>query len=280
MATLNATDPTLNSDDSTTDGPQSEDLKLEDTKSEDVNSDDPEPVNPKTEEIKSEEEEGKGLHAATLSTMPSLPIAVTSTRWQTHLETLLRFPGMNEMRLFRPGNPIAEIAFALGVTDSAYTIIESSWVTIAKRVFEIQTCCLMHAKHISFDIAADGWVTWDITAEWCDRVLQELQGKGFRTACTAMVAFVARVYLQTSSWVRFSRSRGRQRHKQIIDGLKPDPSAEAIKHCSMLAKGFTSLVKQSRSNAIKRAEESENGFSTPRMPSAIGRHRSVSMPIL
>ncbi|KAG6364713.1 hypothetical protein INS49_006317 [Diaporthe citri] len=246
MATLKATDPTLKSDDPTTEGTNSEDPKPEDPESEnppaeEMKPEDPKPESPQTEEIKPEEEEGQGLHAATMPKIPSLPTAVASDRWQTNLETLLRFPGM--------------IALALGVTDSAYTIIESSWVKIAERVFEIQTCCLMHAKHITFDIAADGWVTWDITAEWYDRVLQDLQGKGFRTTCTAMIAFVARFYLQSSSWIRFSRSRGRQRHKRIMNGLKPDPSAALITRCSSLAKGFTNIVMQSRRRAIKRAEK-------------------------
>lgn len=248
------------SEDLKPEGPEPEETKPDDTKSDDSKSDDPKSENPQPEEMKPEEEEGQSLHPATTSTIPSLQVAVTSDRWQTNLETLLRFPGMaqhSEMKVFRPVNPIAEIAFALGVTDSAYTIIETSWVAIAERVFDVQTCCLKHAKDIDFDIAADGWVTWDITAEWYDRVLHDLQGQGFRTTCTAMVAFVTRVYLHTSSWIRFSRFRGRQRHKRIVHDLEPDSSAALIKRCSLLAQAFTSIVKQTRSSAIKRAEERE-----------------------
>ncbi|KAI7785103.1 hypothetical protein LA080_008139 [Diaporthe eres] len=279
MATLKATDPTLGSDDPTTGAPNSEDPKPEDPKPEDSKSENPQteeikPEDPKSknlqaEEVKPEEEEGQGLHATPRPSIPQ-PIAVTSDQWRKYLATLIRFPVMvRDMTLFRPSSPIAEIAFALGATDSTYTIIDTSWFMIAERVLDVQTCCLEHAKHINFDIAADGWITEDITAEWYDRVLQDLRGRGFRTACTAMVAFVARVYLQTSSWVRFDQDRGMERHGVMIDALKPDPSAAVIKRCSLLAKGFTSAVEQSRLNAIKRAEE-QNSHREPRPHSEKG----------
>lgn len=249
MATQNATGATLESNDPKSKGFDSEDLISDNPKFENLNMD------VALEDVKSEEEEGP--HAATLLT-PSQPITVTSAHWKKTLERLLRFPGMvphKEMRLFRPGNPIAEIAFVLGVTDSAYTITETSWAPIADRVFEVQTCCVMHAKHITFDVTADGWITRDITAEWYDRVLQDLQGKGFQTTCTAMVAFVARAYLQTSSWIRYRAYRGRQSHKQVMDALRHDPGADAVKRCSMMAKGFTDAVRRSRKKAIQQAEK-------------------------
>lgn len=220
---------------------QSDDVKSEDLKAEDV---------------KSEEDEGQDLHRSALAPQPSLPINVTSPHWREFLETLLRFPGMKpNMMLFRPGSPIAEIAFALGVTDAAYTIVENNWVTIAERVFEIQTCCLMHAQHIDFDIAADGWITWDITAEWYARVLRDLQGKGFGTTCTAMVPFVVRVYSQTKSWVRFRHRSGRQMHKKVMDTLKSDPSAhQIVTTCSMVARGFNSVVRAIRKRKLEQAK--------------------------
>lgn len=277
MATPNATDPTLTSsepttkdsesdarrseaqteastaEDSTTDCasteiPKIDDLTIEDIKPEDV----------KSEDANAEAEEGQGLHAATPPTMPSPPIAVTSAHWKETLENLLRFPCMasdKNLTLFRPGNPIAQIALALGVTDSSYTIIEHDWVPIAERVFEIQTCCLMHARTLEFNIGTDGWITPDITAEWCARVLHDLQGKGFNTTCTAMVPFVLRTYLRRSSWMRYRQPRGRQMHKQIMDALKPGPGSETITRCSMLANGFTSVVKQARTRRIERADE-------------------------
>lgn len=165
----------------------------------------------------------------------------------------MRFPGMNpNVILFRAGSPIAEIAFGLGIIDAAYTIIENNWITIAERVFEIQTCCLMHAQHIDFDIAADGWITWDITAEWYARVLQDLQGKGFSTTCTAMVPFVLRVYSHTKSWVRYRQRLGRQMHKRVMDTLKSDPSAhQIVTTCSMVARGFTSVVRAIRRRKLE-----------------------------
>ncbi|KAH8783157.1 hypothetical protein F5883DRAFT_515973 [Diaporthe sp. PMI_573] len=220
------------------------------------------PENLKSEDVKSEdlEDEGQDLHMTTLPTSRTPPIAVTSPHWQSTLESLLRFPGMaSNVKLFRPGSPIAEIAFALGVTDSAHTITENDWVTIAERVFEIQTCCLMHAQHIDFDIAADGWVTHEITAEWYARVLRDLQGKGFSTTCTTMVPFVLRVYLQTKSWVKFQRHRGRQRHKQVMDALRPDPSAEIVTRCSSLANGFTHVVRVIRKRRLEQAQQ-ENAY--------------------
>lgn len=268
MATSNATDATHESNDPKTNAFDPEDLisedpKFENLKMEELSSVDVRPENATIEDgtpegVKSEGDEAQGPHAATLTIMPFQPIPVTSDHWRKTLETLLRFPGMvprKEMRLFRPGNPIGEIAFALGITDSAYTITESSWVPIAERIFEVQTSCMMHVKHITFDVTADGWITWDITAEWYDRVLQDLQGKGFQTTCTAMVAFVARVYLKTSSWFKYRVYRGRQSHKLVMDYLRHKPGADAIKHCSMMAKGFTSVVRLSRKKAIQQAEK-------------------------
>lgn len=237
MATPNATSSTiLNPEDVEFEGIQSDDVKSED--------------------VKSEEDEGQDLHMSALPPRPSLPINVTEPHWRETLETLLRFPGMKpNVILFRPGSPIAEIAFALGVTDAAYTIIENNWVTIAERVFEIQTCCLMHAQHIDFDIAADGWITWDITAEWYARVLRDLQGKGFSTTCTAMVPFVLRVYSQTKSWVRYRPRSGRQMHKKVMDDLKSDPSAHHIvTTCSMVARGFTSVARAIRRRKLEQIE--------------------------
>lgn len=253
MAAPTATDPSLKPE-----SPENEAFDFQDIKCENSGIEDPKPDDPKSEQLKSEDEEMEELklETAALPTMPPLPIPVTSPHWQTALENLLRFPGMTPRKLFRPGNPIAEIALALGVTDSDHSIIESSWVPIAERVFEIQTCCLMNARHITFDIAADGWITPGITTEWCARVLHDLQGKGFRTTCTAVVAFVARVYLQTASWIRFQHNRGKQRHRLIMDSLRPDPSAhQVIRTCSKVAGGFTSVVKQARKRAIEQAEE-------------------------
>lgn len=242
MATPHATDPTLL---------DPENIMSEDDKSEAVKSETLE-----AEGVKSEEDEGHNLGTTAPPIRPSLPIAVTSAHWRSTLESLLRFPGMVSNRtLFRPGSPVAEIAFALGATDAAYTITENDWVPIAERVFEIQTCCLMHARDVDFDIASDGWVTWDMTAEWCARVLRSLQGKGFTTTtCTAVVPFVLRVYLQTRSWVRFQLPRGRQRHKQIMDALRPDPSAEMVTRCSNVAKGFASVVSAKRKRKIELAQ--------------------------
>lgn len=251
MATPTATDPRL----------QCDGLKNEDFESGDLDSKDPKIDTLKAEDIKSEDEKSENLHEADLSAVPSPPIAVTSAHWRTALENLLRFPGMvshPHKSLFRPGNPIAEIALALGVTDPAFTIIEPSWVPIAERVFEIQTCCMMHAKHIDFVIAADGWVTWDITAEWCARVLQDLQGKGFHTTCTAMVPFVLRVYLQTKSWIRYRRPRGRQAHKRIVDSLRFEHDSETYQRCSMMANGFTSLVRQFRKRKLEKVLEQQS----------------------
>ncbi|KAJ0109696.1 hypothetical protein J7T55_014258 [Diaporthe amygdali] len=203
----------------------------------------------------SDKVDGQDLSTDDLPTASPPQIAATSAHWQNTLEELLRFPGMDpHMRLFRPGNPVGEITFALGITDSDYTIIENDWVAIADRVFEIQTCCLMLAKQVDFDIAADGWITWDVTSEWCDRVLQELQSKGFRTTCTALVPFVLRVYLRSKSWIRNRQPRGRQRHKQIMETLEPDECA-VIKQCSMVAKGFSSVIRQTRQERIERAQE-------------------------
>lgn len=291
MATPNATDPSLKSNDPTTEDfdsqdlnskdPQFENLSIEELKPEnakpddtnpedtipdDANPDDIKPEDAKPEDVKPEAEEDQDSHAATVPVIPFSPIPVASNRWQTTLVNLLRFPGMvsqMEMRLFRPSNPIAEIALALGVTDSAYSIIESSWVPIAERVVEVGSCCMMNAKHIDFNIAADGWITWDITAEWCARVMQNLQDKGFRTTSTAMVAFVARVYLQTTSWVRYRQFRGRQMHKKIMDALKPDPSAQVITRCSMMARSFTNAVRLNRKRAIERAEEQNSRREPP-----------------
>lgn len=121
------------------------------------------------------EDEGHELHDDTLPTRPLWSIAATSPHWQTTLESLLRFPGLDpKLKLFRPGNPVEAIASALGATDSAHTIIENDWVAIARRVFEIQTCCMMNAKQLDFAIDADGWVTWSPTADWCAHVLQKL----------------------------------------------------------------------------------------------------------
>lgn len=286
MATPNTTDATHESNDPKTNAFDPEDLisedpKFENLKMEELSSVDVRPENATIEDVtledgtaedgtpegvKSECDEAQVPHAATLTIVPSQPITVTSDHWKKTLEKLLRFPGMvprREMRLFRPGNPIGEIAFALGVTDSAYTITESSWVPIAERIFEVQTCCMMHAKHITFDVTADGWITWDITAEWYDRILQDLQGKGFQTTCTAMVAFVARVYLQTSSWIKYRVYRGSQGHKQVMDYLRHKPGADAIKHCSMMAKGFTSVVRLSRKKAIQQAEKQYSPHEPP-----------------
>lgn len=252
MVTINATGATLQSNDPKTKGVDSEDLITGDPKFENLNMD-----------VALEDE---GPHAATLPTTPPQPISVTSAHWEKTLERLLRFPGMvshKEMRLFRPGNQIAEIAFALGVTDSAYTITETSWATIAERVFEVQICCVMHDKHITFDVTADGWITQDITAEWYDRVLQDLQGKGFHTSCTAMVAFVARVYLQTSSWIKYRAPRGRQIHEKVMDGLRHDPGADAVRHCLMMAKGFTDAARRSRKKAIQQAEKQHSPHEPP-----------------
>lgn len=298
MATLNATNPTLKSDDPTSESskpgdPKPEDPKPEDPKPEDPKLEDPNIEQIKSEEIKPQEGKGQGLHTITQPIILDPPITVKSADWQTTLEALLRLPGMvsdHEMNLFRTGNPIGEIAFALGVTDSAYTITESSWVPVAERVFEIQKRCLIHARNIEYYIAADGWNTEEITAEWCARVLQDLQRKGFSTACTAVVAFVARVYLRTRSWKRFGGAKGQYRHKRVIDALKPDPSAQLIERCSKMAKTFTNIVNNSRRAAVEGPEEqnshrespsdSEHGTSKQRKSSAIGRHRSVSMPIL
>lgn len=275
MATPKATDPSFKSE-----SPENEDFDFQDTKCEDSGTEDPKPDDsdikcedmgeegpkiddPNIERLKSEDEETEDLKldTAALPTMPSLPIPVTSPHWKTTLENLLRFPGMRPRRLFRPGNPIAEIALALGVTDSDYSIIESSWVPIAERVFEIQTCCLMNAGNITFYTAPDGWITWDITTEWCAQVLHDLQGKGFRTTCTAVVGFVARVYLQTGSWIRFQYPRGKRSHRQIMNSLRPDPRAhQVIATCSQVAGGFTSVVKQARKRAIERAEQGNEGI--------------------
>lgn len=230
MATPDATGATLESNDPRTKGADSEDLISEDPKSENLNMD------VALEDDKSEEEEGP--HAATLPTTPSSPITVTSAHWETTLERLLRFPGMvirKFTKLFRPSDPIAEIAFALGVTDSAYTITEFSWVLIAKRVFEVQSSCVMHSDKITFDIDAGGWITQRITDEWCARISQDLQRKGFRTSCTAMVAFVARVYLRMSSWIRYRKHSGKQKHKQARDALEHDSGAKLVTHCSQMA---------------------------------------------
>lgn len=286
MATPNATDATFESNDPKTNDFDPEDLisedpKLENLKMEELSSANVTPENATVEDValgnattenataegvKSEGEEGQGQYAATLTAMPFQPIAVTSGHWITTLEKLLRFPGMvshKEMRLFRPGNPIAEIAFALGVTDPAYTITESSWGPIAERVFEVQTCCVMQAKHITFDVTADGWITRDITGEWYRRVLRDLQGKGFQTTCTAMIAFVARVYLQTSSWIRYRAPRGSQMHKKVMDALRNDPSADAVKLCSIMAKGFTNIVRLSRKKAIQQADKQHSLHEPP-----------------
>lgn len=253
-------------EDTIPDDAKPEDAKPEDAKPDDAKPDDIKPEDAKPEDVKSEAEEDQDSHAATVPVIPFSPIPVTSNRWQTTIENLLRFPGMVsqiEMRLFRTSNPIAEIALALGVTDSAYSIIESSWVPIAERVIEVQSCCMMNAKHIDFNIASDGWITWDVTAEWCARVMQDLQGKGFRTTSTAMVGFVVRVYLQTISWVRYRQFRGRQMHKQVMDALKPDPSAQVITRCSMMARSFTNAVRLNRKRAIERAEEQNSRREPP-----------------
>lgn len=262
MATPSATDPTPKPNDPKIEGSDSDVPNSEDPKFENLNIDDAEPDDTKPEDVKSGAEEAQDSQASTLPAMPPPSITLASDQWQITIEKLLRLPGMvpeKQVRLFRPSNPIAEIAFALGVTDSAYTITESSWVPIAERVFDVQTCCMMNAKDIKFDIAADGWITWDISAEWYARVVQDLQGedfhKDFRNATPAMVAFVARVYLQTQSWFRHHRKRGRQMHKQVMDSLRPHPSAGVVTRCSLMAKSFTTVVRLTRKRAIERVEE-------------------------
>jgi hypothetical protein len=264
MATPDSTSPTLfDSEDVELKSTNSDEIKSEEDKSEEDKSEEDTSGDLKAEDVKPGEDEGRDQRMIALSEGPSLPvpIAFTSPHWRSTLEALLRFPGMKpNATLFRHGNPIAEIAFALGVTDRAYTITESNWVTIAERVLEIQTCCVMQARHVDFDIAADGWITPNITDEWYARVLQHLQGRGFSTTCTAMVPFVVRVYLQKRSWVRFQGVRGRQRHKKLMDALKTmgpasDASAKMVTSCSKVADGFTSDVRAIRKRRLEQAKD-------------------------
>ena len=118
MATPNTTDPTLTSNDPATDNSESDARNSEDQKTECSTLEDV-----KSGDVKPQDDDDQAQHTATPPTMPSPPIAVASAHWETTLENLLRFPGMEsdkKLKLFRPGNPIAQIAFALGVTNSTY----------------------------------------------------------------------------------------------------------------------------------------------------------------
>lgn len=184
--------------------------------------------------------------AATTETSQQVPIS----QWQPQVEKLLRFPGVHAAtKLFRPGNPVRDIAIALGAMDNN-NVVAGDWVPVARRVSEVEQCCLLRATELDFDVAADGWVTPNVTAEWCAGVLELVRRVYFDTACTALVPFVVRTYLRRRSWVRYRWPRTRREYKRMRSAVQPDPISKC---CAVVASGFTLLFVEAKKKKRQQA---------------------------